>query len=91
MVECRQHQTAVQFRGMGLLKEINWNRDCVIRDEKGEERVEMAASLMGVTEAEHAELLGIWNGIALAKDLSLRKVVIESDCASILSRIKCGK
>lgn len=60
----------------------------VIMDHVGEVVATMAANLQGVVEAAQTEKLAIWNGIQLAKDLLLYRFPIESDCATVINKIK---
>lgn len=55
----------------------------IIRDAEGDVLAAMAAGLHGVTEAGHAEILGIWGGMELANESMITNSVIESNCSTV--------
>lgn len=60
------------------------------RDEAGEMIAVMAVNLIGISDGGHAELMAIWKGMELAKDLGLPKVIVESNCAPVVHKIYGG-
>ncbi|KAI5672750.1 hypothetical protein M9H77_13114 [Catharanthus roseus] len=72
----------------GAYKPDTAGEGVIIKDHDGDVRTTMAMHLPGIKDANHAEIIEIWCGLDLAKELLYSNLIIESDCSLLVYKLQ---
>ncbi|KAI5673671.1 hypothetical protein M9H77_14035 [Catharanthus roseus] len=65
----------------GAFKSNGAGAGVVVRDDVGEITATTAMRLHGIKDANHAEIMALWSGVILARELMFSNLIIEPDCS----------